>query len=258
VARLETGGGNFLETALVTATLSRPAPVWIAEGTADENDVGTFVRRPAGDDTLIAFTIEHSCDSDSHAEPSTACPAGRKTGDIVAATVYRIGGSGPCPLERTAMRHACTLVAKAGGTLSVLAVDAGRIAVKTESGVRLLNAAGDVLREFAVSCTAAALSGKYLAVRTANTVDVYNSDSGMLSARFPAPSALRLEDLEGDILVTASGAAVTVRRLSDGRTSTIQAGGTARAQLESPGLFIAGAGRLTFTPMHDVLRQLGD
>ena len=106
--------------------------------------------------------------------------------------------------------------------------------------------------------TAAALSGKYLAVRTSNAVEVYDSTSGMLSGRFPAPSSLRLEDLEGDILVTASGAMVTLRRLSDGRTSTIDAGGTAHAQLESPGLFIAGAGRLTFTPIRDVLRRLGD
>jgi hypothetical protein len=147
---------------------------------------------------------------------------------------------------------------EADGMLSVLAVDAGRIAVRTERGVRLLTAAGDVLRDFAVSSTAAALSGKYLAVRTANAVEVYDSNSGMLSARFPAPSALRLEDLEGDILITASGGTVTVRRLSDGRTSTIHAGGTARAQLESPGLFIAGAGHLTFTPMRDILRQRGD
>jgi Tol biopolymer transport system component len=258
VAWLETGGGNLLETAVVTATLSHLAPVWIAEGTADGNDVGTLAGRPVGDGTLLGFTVERSCDSDSHAEPSVACPAGRETGDIVAAAVYRIGGPGPCPLERTAERHACTLVAKADATLSVLAVDAGRIAVRTESGVRLLTAAGDVLRDFAVSATAAALSGNHLALRTANAVEVYDSNTGMLSGRFPAPSALRLEDLEGDILVTASGATVTVRKLGDGRTSTIRAGGTARAQLERPGLFIAGAGRLTFTPMRAVLRRLGD
>ncbi len=258
VAWLETGGGNYLETAVVTTTLSRPALVWIAEGSADLNDVGTFAGRPVGDGTLLAFTIERSCDSDSHAEPNVACPAGRRTGDIVAAAVYRIGGLGPCPLERAAERHACTLVAKADATLSVLAVDAGRIAVRTESGVRLLTASGDVLRDFAVSATAAALSGNHLAVRTANAVEVYDSNSGMLSGRFPAPSALRLEDLEGDILVTASGATLTVRKLGDGRTSTIHAGGTARAQLERSGLFIAGAGRLTFTPMRAVRRRLGD
>jgi hypothetical protein len=74
VAWLQTGGGNTLETALVTATLSRPAPGWIAEGAADDYDVGTFVRRPVGDDTLLAFTIERSCDSDSHTDPDTACP----------------------------------------------------------------------------------------------------------------------------------------------------------------------------------------
>jgi hypothetical protein len=44
--------------------------------------------------------------------------------------------------------------------------------------------------------------------------------------------------------------------VSDGRTATLTARGIARAQLEPAGLFVAGARRVTFTPMRDVLRLL--
>jgi hypothetical protein len=66
-----------------------------------------------------------------------------------------------------------------------------------------------------------------------------------------------LEDLEGDLLVTGSRDTVTVRRLGDGRTTTFRPGGTARGQLEQPGLFVAGKRRVTFTPMKALLRRLG-
>jgi hypothetical protein len=153
--------------------------------------------------------------------------------------------------------RACTAVAEADGELNVLAVDAGRIAVRTASGVRLLSGTGGVLREFTVRARAAALSGNRLAVRTAEAVELYDTNSGRLAARFPAARSLRLQDLDRAILVTALGRTVTLRRLGRGRTSTIQAAGTAWAKLERPGLFVAGGRRVTFTPIRDVLRQLG-
>jgi len=88
-------------------------------------------------------------------------------------------------------------------------------------------------------------------------VEVYDVDSGRLAARFPAQKGLALEDLEGDVLVTASGKTVTLHRLGDGRTAAIQAGGVPRVQLEAPGLFVAAAHRVTFTPMAEVVRRLG-
>jgi hypothetical protein len=69
-------------------------------------------------------------------------------------------------------------------------------------------------------------------------------------------TAVRLEDLDGDILVTASGGAVTLRGLGDGSTTRIGAGRTGLAQLERPGLFVASARRVTFIPMREVLRRL--
>jgi hypothetical protein len=144
------------------------------------------------------------------------------------------------------------------GELSVLAVDAGRVVVRTQSGVSLLTAGGAVQHTFDVIARSAQLSGDRLAIRVSDAVEVYDTSSGERTARFPAARALRLQDLDRNILVTASGATVTLHRLGDGRTSTIRAGGTAVAQLESPGLFVAGGHRVTFTPLRDVLRQLGN
>jgi hypothetical protein len=155
------------------------------------------------------------------------------------------------------MAATCTRVASADGELTALAVDAGRIVARTESGLSLLTANGAVLQKFDVRAISAALSGTRLAVRTANAVEVYDTNSGQRTARVPAAPALRLQDIDRDLLVTASGGTVTLRKLGDGHTSTIHAGGTALAQLERSGLFVAGARRVTFTPIRDLLRQLG-
>jgi hypothetical protein len=250
----EVSGGNTLETILKSATLARPTPGWVAAGYAYYGVVGTFARPAAGDGTLLAFTIETICGIDD--EPY--CPPGRKGGDVVEATVWRIGGTGRCPSAPLASRVRCSVVARANSELTVLAVDAGRIAVRTPSGVRLLTRAGRVLRDIAVTgARKVALSGQRLAVKTANAIEVYETDTGQLSTRFPSLSGVRLEDLDRDILVTASGGTITLRRLGDGRTSTFHAGRTGLAQLERPGLFLASARRVSFMPMRDVLRRLG-
>jgi hypothetical protein len=139
---------------------------------------------------------------------------------------------------------------------SSLAVDAGRIAAWTDTGVRLLREDGTVLRDFSVKVTAASFSGTRLALRTSDAVEVYDTDSGQQTARIPVARAVRLEDLEGNLLVTAFGGTVTLRKLGNGRTTTFRATGTASAQLEPPGLFVAGGRRVTFTSLHDVLRRL--
>jgi hypothetical protein len=142
--------------------------------------------------------------------------------------------------------------------LSVLAVDAGRLVARTETGLSLLTVRGTVLQEFDVTASSAALSGNRLAVRTADAVEVYDTRSGMQTARLPAPRQLSLQDFDRDILVTSTGKTVTLRKLSNGRTSRIRTGGKALAQLERPGLFVASGRRVTFTPMRDILRLLGN
>ena len=244
-AWLRTAGGNTLEQYLETATLVRPAPVEIADAYAEEGVYGDFLRNPVGDSSVLAFTRERRCAQFEEAR-EYRCPPGRKPGAVVDAEILRIA-QGPHVVG----------VARAKGKLSVLAVDAGRIAARTDRGVRLLNADGDLIRDFDVRARQAALSGKWLAVRTTNAVEIYDVDSGQRARRFPAARHLRLEDLEGDIVVTASGPTVTLRRLRDGRTATIHTAGAALAQLEPAGLFVAGTRRVSFTPMSEVLRRFG-
>lgn len=255
-AWLHTAGGNNLEQYVLTATLATPTITDVGEAFAfGDESYGTFFGGLAGDGDLLAFTIERRCSE--YETDSDACPVGRRTGDVIAATLYRVGGAGPCPVSTGPSPHACTVVAKADGELTVLAVNAGRIAVRTRTGVRLLTASGSTIRDFVVKAEAAALSGNRLAVRTADAVEVYDTVSGQLATRLAVPQNVSLEDLEGDIVVTAVRGTVTLRRLTDGRTTTITVRGVARAQLEAPGLFVAGTGRVTFTPMSEVLRRLG-
>ena len=252
-AWLQAGGGGTLETTVATATLARPTPVSVALALSTSG-MGDFARRPIGDGPLLAFTVERRCSEGEDANPR--CPPGRKTGDVVAAAIWRAAGRGRCPNSYSLVRR-CSRVAQADGELSVFAVDAGRIAARTEDGVRLLTATGRVLQDFAVKARVAALSEHRLAVRTADAVEIYDTGSGELTARFPAGPSRTLEDLDGGILVTASGRTVTLQRLSNRRTTTIRVGGFAHAQLERPGLFVAAGRRVTFTPMRDVLRRLG-
>jgi Tol biopolymer transport system component len=258
-AWIHTSGGNTLETYVDTATLARPRPVSLASGGADNGGAGTFAGAAFGDGGLLAFTLDKRCDSDGdlNGRPEDQCPPGKRTGDVVAASVWRVGGQGRCP-EQTPPSGGCTRVAEAvGGDLTVLAVDAGRIAVRTDTSVRLLTEQGAVLRDFVVTARAAVLSGNRLAVRTATAVEIFDTGSGELLSRMPVAGGVTLDDLEGDLLVTGSRDTVTVRRLGDGRTTTFRRGGTARAQLEQPGLFVADTRRVTFTPMSELLRRLG-
>jgi hypothetical protein len=251
-------GGNTLETILRSASLERRSPFIIGAGFATDG-VGSFASKPVGDGTLAAFTLDRRCDANGaeNGRKENQCPPELKTGDIVEATVWRLGGRQRCGGIVTIKTLTCTVVAKAPGELTVLAADAGRLALRTTSGTRVLTADGRVVQDLPVRPLGAALSGNRLALRTESAVEVYDLRSGDLTTRLPAASDLRLQDLDGDILVTASGGTVTLRKLGNGRTTTLHPGRTALGQLERPGLFVAGARRVTFMPMSDVLRRLG-
>lgn len=252
-AWLRTAGGNTVETILLSATLARPKPVWIAFDTSDEGGTGSVVGPPSGDGALLAFDIQRRC---SEMEGSTfACPPGKRHGDVFATNVWKVAGNGPCPSPGRV--RGCTVLAETEEERTVLTVGGGRIVVRTPSEVWLLSSNGSFRRRFSFVARAAALEGNRLALRTSNAIQVLDVRNGASIARLPAAAGLRLEDLHGDVLVTASGGTITLRRLTNGRTTTFRPGGTARAQLESPGLVLAGGRRVTFTPMRDVLRRLG-
>jgi len=257
-------GGNYLETTVGAATLARQRAVSLGAGSWDwlMGSGGNEAFGPTGDGNLIAFTVQVHC-GDPEAESEPPCPPGRQVDDVVSATVWRAARHGKCPsyADYRPLGH-CARVAKANGKLTVLAVDAGRIAAQTDHGVRLLTAGGRRLLDLpAADVRAASLSGNRLALRVPGAFEIYDAGSGELVKSFPAEGSARLdrlEDLERGILVTAMQNTVTLRRLGDGRTVTFQAPGRAYAQLEPPGLFLAGGPRVTFTPMPDVLKRFPD
>ena len=258
VAWDEASSGNTLDTVVSSATLARRKTVSLGAGNWDFSfdGSGDEALAPAGDGKLLAFTVQvHCADPETEGEPP--CPSGREPGDVVAASVWRSARSGRCPsyADYRPIGH-CARVAKRSGQLTVLGVDAGRIAARTDHGVRLLSATGGLLHDFPVeNVRGAALSNDRLALRVGGGVSVYDTSSGEVV--FREEGGDRLEDLQSGILVTTAGKTVRLRRLEDGRVATIRTGGVPRARLEPPGLFVAAGRRVTFTPLADVLRRLG-
>jgi hypothetical protein len=249
-------GMTATETIVGTATLERPRPVEVAYASgASEGHYGSAALAPVGDGRLLVFTIEQRCAGEG--EDGPPCPTGRQPHDVIAATIWRVPGRSRCPVDYPVVRR-CARVARADGELTVLAVDAGRIVARTDDGVSLLTPTGAHIRDFPVAkVRAGALSGNRLALRVPGAVEVYDTGSGQLIRRLEVARSFRLEDLDRGILVLAAARMVTLRRLSNGRTTTTRARGIAHAQLEPSGLFVAGGRRVTFTPMADVLRRLG-
>jgi len=249
------GLGNTLTTRISSATLARRSAVVLGSDDGTEVPSGGWVLAPSGDGKLLAFTDELRCDEED--EP---CPPGRQTGDVVKATIWRSAPRGHCSTSFSESRREghCARVATAHGKLTVLDVDAGRIAARTDHGVRLLTGTGRRLLDVPVrNVSGAALSGSRLAVRVPGSFQIYDTGSGELLDTIPAQSQERIEDLKSGILVTAMAKTVTLRRLSGGHTARLGAAGYARARLEGPGLFVAGGHRVTFVPMADILRRLG-
>jgi hypothetical protein len=251
--------GNTLTTRVSSATLARRSAVSLGSDDGTELPSGGEVLAPSGDGKLLAYTDQLRCDEDGEYEH---CPSGRQSGDVVDATIWRAAPRGHCPSsfsdgDSRRPGH-CARVATAHGRLTVLDVDAGRIAARTDNGVRLLTGAGRRILDVPIkNVRGAALSGNHLAVKVPGSFQIYDAGSGELLATGPTQSGDRLEDLKAGILVTANGKTVTLRRLSDGRTTRLRAAGYACARLEGPGLFVAGGHRVTFVPMADILRRLG-
>ena len=129
-AWLAVGGGNHEETVVKTASLAHPKPILIGFGVSREDGVGEIAHDPHGDGTLLAFTLDRHCDADAivnGSDPADQCPPGRETGDVAAATVWRLGGRSRCPAGGPTPVRQCSAVATEDAELSVLAVDAGRI-----------------------------------------------------------------------------------------------------------------------------------
>jgi hypothetical protein len=251
-------GTTVKETVVMTATRARPKPVQVAYESTSEayGPYGNTALAPVGDGQLLVFTVETRCESTEKGGDGPPCPPDRKDGDVIAATIWRLPGTARCPSYPIVRR--CARVAEETSELTALAVDGGRIVVRTSDGVSVMTPTGRHLRDLAVEkVRAAALSGDRLALRIPGAIEIYDAGSGTLIGHVPVSAQARLEDLEDGVLVTAVKKTVNVRRLVNGRVTTIHTRGVPHAQLEPSGLFVAGGRHLTFTPMSQVLRQLG-
>jgi Tol biopolymer transport system component len=155
-----------------------------------------------------------------------------------------------------------------GVGLSALAVDQNRIAVARSDGpVEIVGANGSLLRTFRFrqgEVHGAALSGQQLVVQKAESVVVYDVQTGTLGHMWPLAGGARLEDAQRGIAVYVSGTAVHLLRLSDGRDAVIRVPGKGpvQAQIEAAGLFYSYAvlgsqrpGRIVFASFKNLLRQ---
>ena len=252
-------GTTATETVVMTATpvAAKPVEVAYAATTTPYGGYGTSALAPVGDGPLLVFTVETRCQAAEKGDDGPPCPPGRKDHDVIRATVWRIPGDARCPSDPIVRR--CARVAEGTSELTALAVNTGRILVRTSDGVSVMTPTGRHVRDLPVDhVRAAALSGNRVALRVPGAIEIYDTGSGERVEHVPVSALTRLEDFDRGILVTAVKKSVKVRRLANGRTATIHTRGVPHARLETSGLFVAGGRHITFTPMGVLLRKTGN
>jgi len=167
----------------------------------------------------------------------------------------------------------CRLLKKAAGG-STISVDAGRVLTLAPNGVvRLLSIRDRLLRTWRLGphVVNARLRGRTLAVQQATSLDIYDATTGAKRKTVPLAADEGLPpyflDVQGDLAVYATGGAIHLLRLSDGRDVALALPRSAPwldARLERGGLFVSWnrmydrrPGRLAFIPMRTVMRGFG-
>src|SRR5438105_3990417 len=283
VAYVQFGGGNTRELQLRSTTVAQRAPVTVASAsfTLDETS-GTYIGRLAGDGPLLAFDWWNVC---------PAC-AGAARPQPDRSAVFRIASSGDaCPSAGLGSLRRCALVRAGFGTLRLLSVAGGSLALLQPDGsvaVATTTGATTATIPFAAGELRAARldsDGRSLAALVAsggkNLLRVYDA-SGTLAATYPLPTArtsgdatcddpngcrlpaLRLEDVQSGIAVFVLGSDVHLLRLADGKSAIVRAPGRTpvHAQLEPDGLYYsyslaARSSRVVFMPFSAVVAKLG-
>jgi hypothetical protein len=80
-------GGLTIQTRISSATLARRRAVSLGSADGTDGGPGEQALAPTGDGKLLAFTTQERCDEFDEDDP---CPPGRQTGDVVAATIWRV------------------------------------------------------------------------------------------------------------------------------------------------------------------------
>lgn len=248
-------GNTYLAIWLETLRLGGRRPTFITETIADD-DGGDTIGSLVGHGSTIAFTSYHGKKETAKAwlllaRHGRKCP---RNSDLI--------GSGHPPAVCRRLAHA------AGGVTA--AVDAGRVLTVAPNGrVRLLSTSDRVLRTWRLGpdIVNARLRGRALAVQHGQSLDVYDTSTGARKQALPLASdggsRPFLLDVQRDLVAYATGGAIHLLRLSDGRDVALDLPGAAPwldARLEPTGLFVTWnqmynrrPGRIAFVPMRTVL-----
>ncbi len=215
---------------------------------------GDYIGNLTGHGSTIAFTSYHF---------------GRKKRRDAWLVLPRHGSK--CPdSDLYGSRAVCRHLSGAAGGIT-RSVDAGRVLTAAPNGlVRLLSTRGGVLRTWRLrrGIVNARLRGRTLAVQHDVSLDVYDAATGAKRQTRPLASdeGLRpfLLDVQGDLVVYATGGAIHLLRLSDGRDVALDLPGAAPwldARLEPTGLFVTWnqmyahrPGRMAFVPLRTVIQ----
>jgi hypothetical protein len=150
------------------------------------------------------------------------------------------------------------IVAKAASELSVLAVDAGRIAARTESGIRLLTAGGRVLQDLPVRAPrqphSPAIGWRCERGTQSRFTTPAPGSHGPLRCREGRQTPGPRRRHSGHGLGQYFHASPTRRSPDEHNSREPNNSGPARAR---GALLTAGARRVAFMPMREVLRRLG-
>jgi Tol biopolymer transport system component len=252
-------GNTYLSIWLQTLRLGARHSNFITETIADD-DGGVTIGSLVGHGSTIAFTSYH----------------GKKERPKAWVLLARHGSKCPRNSDLIGPGHAppvCRRLAHAAGGVTA-AVDAARVVTVAPRGlVRLLSTHDRVLRTWSLDAgiVNVGLSGRALAVQHGESLDVYDTSTGAKKQTRPLASdggsRPFLLDVQRDLVVYATGGAIHLLRLSDGRDLALDLPGAAPwldARLEPAGLFVSWnkmydrrPGRLTFVPMQAVRRAVG-
>lgn len=249
-------GNTYFAVELETLRLGARRPTFVTETIADDEG-GETIGNLVGHGSTLAFTSYY----------------GKKRRAKAWLLQARHGSKCPRNSDLLGPEHSPALCRRlrgaAGGVTT--SVDAGRVVTVAPNGVvRLLSTHDRVLRKWTLGpgIVTARLRGRTLAVQDGASLDVYDAATGAKKQTLPLAADEGLPpfllDVQSDLVVYATGGAIHLLRLSDGRDVALELPGAAPwldARLEARGLFVtwnqmyhSRPGRMAFVPMQAVLR----
>jgi TolB protein len=246
------GSNSGLWEELSTLRLGARRPTLVTSTLALEQGGGDSLDHLRGDAGRIVFTSRNFDRGEAH-------------------TVWELvtRGASRCPWTNdgglSAGLDLCRRFSAAPDSISS-AVDAGRVLTVAPGGVvRVVSLRGRVLRSWTLGAGIddARLQGRTVAIQRGATVTLYDVATAARRREWPLAanegSRPRFLDLQGDLAVYATGGAIHLLRLTDGRDRALAIPGAAPpldAQLEPRGLFVSWnrmyarrPGRLGYVPL---------